>query len=427
MAMFLKVAIIGLGYVGLPLAALLAERLDVIGFDIDASRIKKLEAGEPVLSEPGLDEALSKAVGSGRLRFSPNPADVSDSDVKIITVGTPYDERAKDVDYSFLDSAIEIVCGNIKKGDVVALKSTVPVGTTSERLVKALRAKGYAVPEDVGVVFSPERMVEGQAIRDFKTLPNIVGASDERSLSIYSEVASVMGGRIIRVSNPETAEMVKMTDNYARFAFLGITNELALMCEKAGVDVLEMLKAAKEDYARNAGLMIPGPGVGGSCLNKDPFILKANMAKKGLELKIVDAAKEVNYHMPTHVYLMVKEFRNNAKEVAIAGVAFKGETDDTRFAPSLKINEMLKADGATVRLSDPYVRSVSGTTRDIYEAVKGAEVLLIMTDHKAYGEMDLKRVKSLMAQNPLIIDTRGIIKRDEAERLGFEYHGLGRL
>jgi UDP-N-acetyl-D-mannosaminuronic acid dehydrogenase len=199
------------------------------------------------------------------------------------------------------------------------------------------------------------------------------------------------------------------------------------MCDKAGVDVLEMLKAAKEDYARNAGLMIPGPGVGGSCLNKDPFILKANMAKKGLELKIVDAAKEVNYHMPTHVYLMVKEFRNNAKEVAIAGVAFKGETDDTRFAPSLKINEMLKADGATVRLSDPYVRSVSGTTRDIYEAVKGAEVLLIMTDHKAYGEMDLKRVKSLMAQNPLIIDTRGIIKRDEAERLGFEYHGLGRL
>ena len=424
----MKIAIIGLGYVGLPLSALLAEKFDVMGFEIDPNKLKKLNAREPVLSEPGLEEILNRALDSKRLRLTGNPSELAGANVKIITVGTPYNEEKEDVEYSFLDSALDIVCKNVKKDDVLVLKSTVPVGTTSDRVVKALNAADYKVPEDVGVIFAPERIVEGQAIRDYKTLPNIVGASDDRSFSIYSEIlSSVMGGKIIRVSNPETAEMIKMTDNYARFSFIGLTNELALICEKVGVDVMEMIHAAKDDYPRNAGLMIPGPGVGGSCLNKDPFILKSNLKRKGLSLKMVDAAKEINSNMPAHVCDMVKEFRKNAKIVAIAGVAFKGDTDDTRFTPTFKIRELLEMDGIAVKLSDPFVKSVEGVTDDLYKASEKADVFIIITDHSEYKNIDLNALKSAMNSNPLIIDTRAILKRENAIKLDFEYHGLGRL
>ncbi|MDE1824986.1 MAG: nucleotide sugar dehydrogenase [Candidatus Micrarchaeota archaeon] len=423
----MKIAVIGIGYVGLPLAALLSEKFDVLGFDIDAKKIAKLNAGEETLKEPGLKEALDNARPTGRLKFTTSQDEITDCNVKIISVGTPYDESKNDVDYTFLDSALEIICKHLRKGDVVALKSTVPVGTTSSRVAKAISSHGFKVPEDVGVVFSPERIVEGQAVRDFKALPKIIGASDDRSFQVFSTVLSVLGGKIIKVSNPETAELIKMTDNYARFAFLGITNELALASEKFGVDVMEMLKAAKEDYPRNSGLLVPGPGVGGSCLNKDPFILKSNLDKMGLSLKMVDAAKQINSYMPTHISEMVKHYRNDAKVIAIAGVAFKGETDDTRFTPSFKIKDELKVGGAAVRLSDPFVNYVPGVIPDIYEAVRGAEVLVIVTDHNEYKSLDLERIKSLMNSKPLIIDTRALIPRDKAKALGFEYHGLGRL
>lgn len=423
----MKIAIIGLGYVGLPLAALLANKFEVIGFDTDSSKVEKLHARQEILTEPGLKGILDSAIDGGKLKFTTNPSDIKDSDIKIITVGTPYNEVKMDVDYSFIDSATAIVCNNLKKGDVVVLKSTVPVGTTSKRLVKFITANNFKVPEEIGVVFSPERIIEGQAISDYKVLPKIIGASDDRSFEIFSNVAQTLGGKIVRVSNPETAEMVKMTDNYARFAFIAIVNELALICEKLGVDVMEMLKAAKDDYKKNDGLLVPGPGVGGSCLNKDPFILKSNMEREGLKLKMVDAAREVNSSMPEHISELVARFRDNSMTVAIAGVAFKGDTDDTRFSPSFKIKEKLEQNGAKVRLSDPFVKSIGAVISDIYEAAEGADVFVLITDHKEYKNIDLKKLKSLMNTNPLIIDARAIIPRTEAESIGFEYHGLGRL
>lgn len=423
----MKIAIIGLGYVGLPLSALLARNFDVVGFDIDSSRISKLKAGESVLSEPGLDEVLSKSAYSGRLIFTSNPADISEANLKIITVGTPYEEKIEDVNYTFLDSALDILCKHVKKGDVVALKSTVPVGTTSNRVANALRKSGHKVPEDVGVVFSPERIVEGQAMKDYALLPKVIGASDERSYEMFAEAISTLGGKIVKVSNPETAEMIKMTDNYARFAFLGITNELALICEKVGVDVMEMIKAAKDEYPRNSGLLVPGPGVGGSCLNKDPFILKSNLKKKGLALLTVDSAKQINYNLPKHIADLVMDFRPQAKIVAVAGVAFKGDTDDTRFTPAFPIRKELESKGVSVRLTDPFVVTVEGVTKDIYQAANGADAFILVADHSAYKDINLKQLKSVMKESPLIIDARAFIKRADAEALGFEYHGFGRL
>ena len=268
-------------------------------------------------------------------------------------------------------------------------------------------------------------MIEGQAIRDFQALPKIVGASDMRSLEITQEILKTLGGKLISVSDPQTAETIKMIDNYSRFVFLGLTNELALACEKIGVDVLEVIKSAKDDYPRNAGLLVPGPGVGGSCLNKDPFILRGILRRSGMDLEMVRSAESINSSMPLHVADLVSQYRFAGK-VAILGVAFKGDTDDIRYTPTFTVRDALKKRGFSVTLTDPYV-SGDGINSDVYSACEGSDAIIIMTDHTAYGKLDLQRIRKNVKKNPLIVDTRGIVDRNATERSGFEYHGLGRL
>lgn len=424
----MRVSVIGLGYVGLPLAALLAKSHMVVGFDIDERRILMVKAGQEVVKEPGLSEVLQESLGTGNLQVTSEPSGARESEVKIITVGTPYDERIGSVDYTQLDSALTIVTRVLKKGDIVVLKSTVPPGTTNGRLRRAVESAGLKVPDEVGLAFCPERLVEGQAIRDLTTLPKPIGATERRTLAKAATLFGCLGGKIIEVSNPQTAELIKLVDNYTRYTLLGLTNEIALIAEKNEVDVYELLNSAKEEYPRNAGLLKPGPGVGGSCLNKDPFILRAESAKKGLELKMVGAAKSINGNMPFHVVEIVNSFSKGRKKVCLAGVAFKGDTDDTRFSTAFLIESELEKRGFRVSLTDPFVVSEDRPIKaDINDAASDCEILLVLADHSAYYKINLNKLKLEMAPNPLIIDTRGVISRMEAERHGFEYHGLGRL
>lgn len=423
-----KISVIGLGYVGLPLSLLLARKFQVIGFDTDTNKIEKLRNGVNPITEPGVDDLMSDSTVMKNMDLSNNSADLKKSRMKIITVGTPYDPNTDYIDYSQLNGALDLLRGNLNLGDFVVLKSTVPPGTTNTVVRDRIISYGFRIPEDVGIAFSPERMVEGQAIRDFTSLPKIIGASDPETSGVVAEVIGSLGGPIVKVSNPETAEMVKMVDNYSRYVFLGLTNEIALISEKVGVDVLELIKAAKREYPRNAGLMIPGPGVGGSCLNKDPFILKADLRKKSLNLRMVDAAAEVNRSIPKHIADMVTQFADGRRRVVVAGVAFKGDTDDTRFTPAFEIADILRSRGVEVIFTDPFVNIHNLTiNHDMYESSLGSEILLLLTDHSEYGKLDLKRLKSMMGRRPLIIDTRGIISRDHAIDIGFQYHGYGRL
>lgn len=421
----MKLAVIGLGYVGIPLSSLLARNYEVIGFDTDESKIRKIRDGTIPIKEPGIEDVLNAAMESGRLKITLEPAQLKDSDVKILTVGTPYDEKADFVDYTQLESALEIVIPYLKPGDVIILKSTVPPGTTMGFVKSKVESSGLKVPADIGLVFAPERMVEGQAIIDFQTLPKIIGASDNRSRATAEQIFGTLGGKIIAVSNPETAETIKMVDNYARYVFLGLTNELALTCEKLNVDVLEIIRSAKDNYPRNAGLLFPGPGVGGSCLNKDPFILRGVTRKSGLELEMLTSAQLINSQMPKHVFDLVRRFRKSGI-VTILGVAFKGNTDDIRYTPAFQISEMLARSKFQVRLSDPFVSGVN-IFKDIYKTCEGTNILILLTDHSEYSNIDLPRLKNIMGDDPLIVDTRGIIDRDEATNNRFEYHGLGRL
>ena len=422
---YVKVAVIGLGYVGLPLSALLSRSFEVIGFDTDSAKIRRILDGVIPIEEPGMDALLAPALKSGMLQITTDSAKLREAQVKILTVGTPYDEKSDFVDYSQLESALEIMIPQLKHRDVVILKSTVPPGTTTGVVRARIESYGLKVPEDVGLVFAPERMIEGQAIRDFQVLPKIIGASDSRSQTIAEQILTALGGKIIRVSNPETAETIKMVDNYSRYVFLGLTNELALACEKIGVDVLEVIRSAKDEYPRNSGLLLPGPGVGGSCLNKDPFILRGVIRKSGMELEMVKSAQSVNSRMPVHVVNLVRGFRKSGI-VTLLGVAFKGDTDDTRYTPAYIIRDELSRDKFEVRLADPFV-SGKDIYKNLYVATTGSDILVLLADHSEYREIEIRRLKDLMRPEPVIIDTRGIIDRDEAVHNGFEYHGLGRL
>jgi len=421
----LKVSVIGLGYVGLPLSALLARKYEVIGFEVEKNKVAMIDHGQVPIDEPGLHDILTEAIKNQRLQVTSDPAKLSETSVKIITVGTPFDEKVDFVDYSQLESSLDIITPRLNTGDVVILKSTVPPGTTMGMVKTKIESSGFKVPHDIGLVFSPERMVEGQAVRDFQDLPKIIGASDERSGSIAKQILGSLGGKMIMASNPETAETIKMVDNYSRYVFLGLTNELALVCEKIGVDVLEVIQSAKDNYPRNAGLLLPGPGVGGSCLNKDPFILQGILRKSGEELEMFKSAQNVNSRMPFHVAELVSRFRPKG-QVTLLGVAFKGDTDDTRFSPSLIIKDELVRRKYQVRMTDPYVVG-NGVSENLYESCTESSILVLLTDHSSYKDIDLPKLKSLAAEDPIIIDTRGTIDRNKALEAGFEYHGLGRL
>ena len=421
-----SVSVIGLGYVGLPLSCLLAENHEVTGFDVDKEKIKSLIDSNLYVDEPELKQYFNSAIKSGSLILTDNKDEIRKSLIKIVTVGTPYSLETNSVDMSQLKAALEIVVPELKKGDVLLLKSTVPPGTTSGFVKRIIEKHGFKVPDDIGLAFAPERMIEGQAITDFKNLPKIIGATDSRTYTIISDLLSCLGGKIVKVSNPETAEMAKMVDNYSRFVFLALTNELALASEKCGVDVLELIRAAKDGYPRNSGLLIPGPGVGGSCLNKDPFILAAEMERSSLDMKMVRCSREVNNYMPIHVSELVRNYASGRKSVVILGVSFKENTNDTRFSPCFIIERYLKEAKFDVKLSDPFVKG-KNIIPDPYQALKDSDIIVILTKHDVYKNLDLKTFCSLMKKQSLIIDTRDLINRTEAESLGFEYHGVGRL
>lgn len=421
----MDIAVIGLGYVGLPLSSLLARNFKVLGFDVDKAKIIRINSGDTPINEPGLDQFLLPAIKTGRLIVTDSPTYMKRAKIKIITVGTPYDEKSDFVDYSQLENSIKVILPNLNIGDVVILKSTVPPGTTMGLVKNIIESGGFHVPQEIGLVFSPERMIEGQAVKDFQILPKIIGASDARSGKIAEDVLKTLGGKVIRVSNPQTAETIKMVDNYSRYVFLGLANELALVSEKIGVDVLEVIRSAKDEYPRNAGLLLPGPGVGGSCLNKDPFILRGVIRRFGMDMQMIKSAETINSTMPIHVVEIVTKFRETGN-VTLLGVAFKGDTDDTRYTSAFKIRDILVEKKFKVTLTDPFVHG-NDIQKDLYEASLDSNIVVLLSDHSQYRKIDLKRLQSIMAPNPMIIDSRGLIIREDAVRSGFEYHGLGRL
>ena len=402
------IGVIGLGYVGLPLAVAFAESgATVIGVDADPRRVAAVNGGASFIEDVPSDR-LDALVKGGRLAATAQVDTLKDADAVIICVPTPLG-KSREPDISFIVAAADAVAGIIRTGQLVVLESTTYPGTTQEILLPRLQACGLTVGVDFFLAFSPERIDPGNRQWTLRDIPKVVGgltpACGELVAALYGRIAS----RVVPVSGPETAEMVKLFENTFRSVNIALVNELAIMCRTLGLSVWEVLRAAA---TKPFGFMAfsPGPGLGGHCLPSDPYYLSWKVRLAGYEPRFIAFADEINRQMPGYVVHLVTDALNDVARavrgarVLVLGVAYKANVADTRDSPALEIIERLVAKGARVDYHDPHVPSltVGGAGLTSCATVRPAEydLVLILTAHAGY---DWRRI---VAEARVVVDTR---------------------
>jgi UDP-N-acetyl-D-glucosamine dehydrogenase len=414
----LTAAIIGLGYVGLPLAVELARAgVRVIGFDVNAERVAELNAGHSYIPDVK-PQHVAETVKTGYFHATTSPADLADVDVVDICVPTPL-RKTKDPDLSYVVQAVETAAGVLRKGQLIILESTTYPGTTDEIVQPALEANGLKAGEDFYLAFSPERVDPGNPLYNTRNIPKVVGGVDAASVEAASAFYRIVVDQVIPVSSTRVAEMVKLLENTFRSVNIGLVNELALMCHRMHIDVWEVIEAAK---TKPFGFMpfYPGPGLGGHCIPIDPFYLSWKARQSGFEARFIELAGHVNSAMPEYVVTRVAEALNsqrkaiNGSRVHVLGVAYKRDVNDLRESPALDIIDMLAARGAQVTYSDPYVPSFEHAhlgLKSIDPKNVHADCAVIVTDHKVFNYGDV------VERFPLIVDTRNALKGNRSPKI----------
>ncbi len=426
------IAVIGLGQVGLPTAAVFADAgFTVIGADIDPKKVKMISAGKSPIIEHDLDEIVEKTVRKGKLKATSNVLQAAgEADVIIVCVQTPLTKnRAPDL--TFLKKACKTAAEGLSKGKLVIIESTVPPKTT-ENFAKSIFEKesGLKCGKEFWLAHCPERILPGKALRELIENSRVVGGYGQESSEIAAELYKATTKGEILIADSTTAETAKLAENTFRDVNIAFANELALICEQLGLDVMEVIKLAnthpRVDISR------PGCGVGGPCLPKDPYLLLYPVKAKGFKSRIIEPARMLNDSMPVHIVKLVAEaLRKENKEVkgskiAVFGVAYKGNVGTSVNSPSEKIIRELKSLGAQMVVYDPYSEETFGAekAKDVKEAVEKADCIIIATDHKAFLELDFRRVKALMNEKPVIVDGRRMLNPREMEQMGFVYRGI---
>jgi len=391
------IAILGLGYVGLPLAVVFGEAgFKVTGIDPDARKVESLKRGVSYIPDVET-EAISKLVNSGRLTSTTDFSILKEMDAVSICVPTPL-RKTGDPDMSYIISAMEELAKYMHKGMVVVLESTTYPGTTRELLLPKLGMEhGLKVGEDWFLAFSPERVDPGR--EDFTTLntPKVVGGITEACTEVASAWYAGAIQHIHSVTSAEAAEMAKLLENTFRMINIGLVNELAIMCERLGVDVWEVIEAAA---TKPFGFMkfTPGPGLGGHCIPIDPLYLSWKMKSFNYNARFIELASEINTNMPRYVVSRVLEAMNDrgkilkGSKVLVLGAAYKPDIDDVRESPALDVIGLLQKKGALVEYHDPYIPRIHheydgwqmDSVTDVMKAVKEADAVVIVTNHTTY-------------------------------------------
>jgi UDPglucose 6-dehydrogenase len=434
--MALKLSVIGTGYLGATHAACMASLgFEVIGFDIEASKIDLLSKGKVPFYEPELEELLSEQIKSGRLTFTNNIADLAEADVHFICVGTPQVKNGNAADLTYVNSALESIAKFVKPGGLVVGKSTVPVGTATK-----LRNRLLELNPKADLAWNPEFLREGFAVED--TLrPNrlVVGVVNDSAEQILKEVyANNLKEKTpwVRADLP-TSELVKVAANSFLATKISFINAMAEICEAAGGDVTVLAKAIGYDPRIGSRFLQAGIGFGGGCLPKDirAFMARAEElgASQAVEfLKEIDA---INLRARQRIIELVrKDLADDlrGKKVAILGAAFKPDSDDVRDSPALDIAAQIQAAGAVVTVHDP--KAIANAQKrfpalnfadDVNATLKDAEIVLHLTEWKIYREIDPVKVKSIV-KNPIIIDGRNALDRDLWQSAGWKFRALGR-
>ncbi|MBI4354281.1 MAG: nucleotide sugar dehydrogenase [Candidatus Omnitrophica bacterium] len=405
-----RVGVIGLGYVGLPLAVEFAkEGLTVLGFDLDSSRIEGVNRGRSYIPDVPSDDLIQLA-RTKRLSASAEFRALSSCDAIIICVPTPL-RKTREPDMSFILSAGQAIATSLRRGQLIVLESTTYPGTTDEVILPMLEAKGLKVGRDFALAFSPERIDPGNTRHTTRTIPKVVGGvtptCQRLAVLLYSQIIRT----VVPVSSTKVAEMVKLLENTFRAVNIGLVNEIALMCDKLGLDVWEVIEAAK---TKPFGFMpfYPGPGIGGHCIPADPMYLAWKARVHGFEARFIELADQLNHSMPHYVVEKINRALNgrkkalNGSRILLIGLAYKKDVNDTRDSPAFEIAQALSERGAQVVYHDPYVPTAclnglrACSVALTPDELKRSDCVAILTDHSNVDYDGVLRHASLL------LDTR---------------------
>ena len=402
------ICVMGLGYIGLPTASLLATKgFSVTGVDVSQKVIDTINKGEIHIVEPDLDILVKSAVHSGNLTASLEPVE---ADVFIIAVPTPFKDGGPDhisgkkPDLSYIEAATKKISPYIKPGNLVILESTSPVGTTDEVVAAILKQDGHAVGEDVYVAHCPERVLPGRILIELVENDRVVGGINESSTAVTVEFYERFVRGAVLATTAKTAEMVKLTENSSRDVQIAFANELSMICETENIDTWEVIELANRHPRVN--ILNPGPGVGGHCIAVDPWFIVDRSPQYS---RLIKTAREVNDYKPEWVLERVRAKAAKFKKPTIAclGLSFKADVDDLRESPAVGIvNQLQKENIGDLLIVEPTLEGHPDYELHHYEAaIKEADIVLILVDHKPF-----QRLKATQLADKVVIDTRGIVK-----------------
>jgi UDP-N-acetyl-D-glucosamine dehydrogenase len=412
-----KIGILGMGYVGLPLAVVFAEKgFNVLGIDPDPQKVETFNKGISYIQDVP-NETIARLKKAGKLNLTADFSSLKEMDAVSICVPTPL-RQTGDPDMSFILSATEQLAKYVHKGMVIVLESTTYPGTTRELLAPMLTQDGKSglkVGEDLFICFSPERVDPGRQDWTTYNTPKVLGGMTSACTEIATAWYAGAIKTVVPVSSPEAAEMAKLLENTFRMINIAMVNELALMCERLGVDVWEVIDAAA---TKPFGFMkfTPGPGLGGHCIPIDPLYLSWKMKEMNYSAKFIELASEINTNMPRYVVSRLMEAMNDrsktlkGNKVLVLGVAYKPDIDDVRESPALDVIALLRKKGANVEYHDPHIPNIhhehegwkmqSITDADLMKSVKAADAVIIITNHTSYN------FKAILDAAQFIFDSR---------------------
>ncbi len=426
----MKVVVVGLGLVGIPAAAALAGAgSEVVGIDIDPRKVEAINAGVNPLAtrEPALEELVARVVAEGRLRASSEYGDIGEADAVLICVDTPVNPTSKEPDHTALQSALQSAASHLKPGVLISVESTLAPGTMRDLVQPALEeGSGLRAGTDFSLVHCPERVTAGKLLQNLSTIPRVLGAEDEQSLAraevLYGPICPALHrGRWI------DAELSKTVENAYRDVQLAFANEVGLLCEEAGGDAFRVQALVNTDPNRE--MLRPGPGVGGHCITKDPWLLASAGRDRAL---LISTAREVNESMTGHVLDLLRRGLNavgkevEGARVLLLGGAYRENVRETINSPALKLYAALSEAGSTVRLHDPHIPDMEDVEvwRDLDAAAKDQDALVLVTPHDDYRGVDWAAALGGMA-SPVVVDCRGFLPEALRHDPEVTFVGLG--
>lgn len=408
----MKVCVLGLGYMGLPTALLLAKEHSVVGVDVDKKVVELLNKGILPFEEPELDSLLDDSLDNFNAKIN-----VEEADAFLIAVPTPLDKSMKIADLQYVRSAAEMICPVLKKENLVILESTIPPGTSEKFVIPILKRNKL---QKFFFVYCPERAIPGKTIYEMVHNDRIIGGIDIKSSNLAKKLYAAFVKGKIYLTDLRTAEFVKIMENTYRDVNIALANEFAKIAEESRIDIWKAINLANKHPRVN--IHKPGPGVGGHCIAIDPWFLNEKSAK----FNIISIARQINDSMPNHVLHMARKLLQGIEEptVTVLGLAYKADVDDIRETPALKFIKLAENEGFKIKVHDPYVKESPCNILDLEEASKDSDCLILMTDHTLFKQIDPEKLIKLM-RSKNIIDTRNILDQEQWQKSGFKIKLLG--